>query len=125
MVAKHTVVCLILITMHFLNNGPDLDSCSPLLKETFYLTGLPWLNRVGIKMKFSVQSIMGKPCEPDNLAARAHPASRSDSRPGMASHGSGSSEARKNHLRIFQFSSIPALIVTDMTMTSFGVIHRF
>lgn len=47
-------------------------------KETFYLRGLPWLNWDGIKMKFSVQSIMGKSCEPDNLASEAHPGTRSD-----------------------------------------------
>lgn len=85
-------------------------------KETFYLMGLPWLNRDGIKMKFNVQSIMGKSCAPD----RAHPGTQSDRRLGIrppwVSRLKGRAESLL-HFSNFMISPL-TLLLTDIRLTS-------
>lgn len=102
----------------FNNNGLPQISIE---KETFYLAGLPRLNRDGIKMKFSVQSIMEKLCEPDSLASGARrPGTQSDRSLGIqplwVSQLKGRAESPP-HSPIFMTSPL-ALLLTHIRLTS-------
>lgn len=105
--------------MYFLlnNNGLLIWTAADLYwkKENFYLMGAPQLNGDGIEMKFSVQSIMVKSCEPDSLAS-----TQSDRRLGIqplwVSRLKGRAESPL-HFSIFMISSL-TLLMTDIRLTS-------
>ena len=93
-------------------------------RETFYLMGVPRLNRDWIKMKFSVQSIMVKPCEPDSLA------SREVSLIGGLGHGHSGSvrlKAGQNLLCVISIFTISPLnlLLTGITLTLIIWSHTF
>lgn len=109
--------------MYFLLNNNGLRSWSatyiPIEKkrETLYLMGVPRLNRDWIKMKFSVQSIMVKPCEPDSLASRE--ASLIGGM-GYVHSGSVRLKAGQNLLCVFSIFTISPLnlLLTGIRLTS-------
>lgn len=87
-------------------------------RDLFFLMGLH-LDGDGIKIEFSVQSIMGKPGEPDSLASRSRPCTRSDSRLGLrplwVSHLKGRGKISS---AFFHFHDFPRSLCFWQTLTS-------